>query len=173
MHKLNRLPTVAELINVCWLENCGRIKTWMLSPATLSTAYLVFKTTTGWYVFEFQPIEAVVGLVGGEIHEQIVYLDAERERRQRYQIVPMRVRFSNSGRSSILVFQAPQPQPRENKEQDGLKYPRERVDGWQEKRLSWVCSSMDQEKIMGNLKWAFWRSKVVTGRVASFFKGLR
>ena len=42
----------------------------------------------------------------------------------------MRVGFFNSGRNSILVFQAPQPQPRENKELDGLKYPRERVDGW-------------------------------------------
>ena len=33
------------------------------------------------------------------------------------------------------MFQAPQPQPRVNKEQDGLKYPRERVDGWQETEL--------------------------------------
>ena len=72
----------------------------------------------------------MVGLLGGEIHKQTVYLDAERERRRRYQIVPMRVGFFNSGRSSILVFQAPQPQPREKKELDGLKYPRESVDGW-------------------------------------------
>ena len=72
----------------------------------------------------------MVGLVGGEIHKHTVYLDAERERRRQYQIVPMQVGFFNSGRSSILVFQAPQPQPRENKKLDGLKYPRESIDGW-------------------------------------------
>ena len=49
MHKLNRFPKVAEL-----------------------------KTTTALYGFEFQPIEAMLGLVGGEIHKQSVYLYAER-----------------------------------------------------------------------------------------------
>ena len=81
MHKLNRFPKVAELTSVCWLEICGRINTFMLSLAIPYTAYLESKTTTASYGFEFQPIEAVLGLDGGEIHKQSVYLDAERGRR--------------------------------------------------------------------------------------------
>ena len=134
MHKLNRFPKVAELTSVCWLEICGRINTCMLSLATPYTAYLEFKATTASYGFEFQPIEAVLGLAGGEIHKQSVYLDAERGWRLRYQILPMRVGFFNSCRSSIMGFHAPHPQPREKEEQDGLKYPK-RADGWQETEL--------------------------------------
>ena len=47
----------------------------------------------------------------------------------------MRVGFFNSCHSSITGFHAPQPQPRENEELDGLKYPKERVDGWLETDL--------------------------------------
>ena len=34
-----------------------------------------------------------------------------------------------------MGFHAPHPQPRENEELDGLKYPKERVDGWLETDL--------------------------------------
>ena len=47
----------------------------------------------------------------------------------------MRVGFFNSCHSNITGFHAPQPQPRENEELDGLKYPKERVDGWPETEL--------------------------------------
>ena len=57
----------------------------------------------------------------------------------------MRVGFFNSGRNSILVFQAPQPQPRENKELDGLKYPRERVDGWLKTELGEFFSGSGED----------------------------
>ena len=130
MHKLNRFPKVAELTSVCWLEICGRINTCILSLATLYTAYLEFKTTTASYGYEFQPIEAVLGLVGGEIHKQSVCLDAERGRRLRFQILPMQVGLFNSSCSSIMGFHTPQPKHRENEELDGLKYPKERVDGY-------------------------------------------
>ena len=115
---------------MCWLEICGRINTCILSLATLYTAYLEFKTTTASYGYEFQPIEAVLGLVGGEIHKQFAYLYAERGQRLQYQILPMRVGFFNSGYSSIMGFYTPQPQPREYEELDGLKYPKEKVDGY-------------------------------------------
>ena len=72
----------------------------------------------------------MVGLVGGEIHKQFAYLYAERGQRLQYQILPMRVGFFNSGCSSIMGFYAPQPQPREYEKLDGLKYPKERVDGY-------------------------------------------
>ena len=121
---------MVELTSVCRLEICGRINTCMLSLAILYTAYLEFKTTTASYGFEFQPIEAVLGLVGGKIHKQSVCLDAERGWRLRYQILPTQVGFFNSGHSSIMGFHAPQPQPRENEELDGLKYPKERGDGY-------------------------------------------
>ena len=130
MHKLNRFPKVAELTSVCWLEICGRINTCILSLATLYTAYLEFKTTTASYGYEFQPIEAVLGLVGGEIHKQSVCLDAERGQRLRFQILPMQVGLFNSSHSSIMGFHTPQPKHRENEELDGLKYPKEKVDGY-------------------------------------------
>ncbi|KAM3742731.1 hypothetical protein ACB098_07G090300 [Castanea mollissima] len=130
-----RFPEVAELIKVCWLEIRGRINTCILSPATLYAAYLVFKTTTGSYGFESQPIEVEVGLVGGEIHKQTVYLDAYGGRRLRYQIVPRRIGVFNRPLRRIPGLQAPQPQPKENEELNGPKYPKERVDGWLEIEL--------------------------------------
>jgi hypothetical protein len=81
---------VAELVSVCWLEIRGKINTCMLSPATLYTAYLVFKVTTGSFGFEDQPVEVAVGVVGSDGHKRkrSVFLDTERGRRQRNQTVP-------------------------------------------------------------------------------------
>ncbi|GMY14099.1 F-box protein At2g02240-like [Fagus crenata] len=125
-----RFPEVAELISVCWLEIRGRFNTRMLSPATLYTAYFVFKTTTGSYGFENRPIEVAVGLVGAEIHYQTVYLNAERRQNLRYRIVPRR-RFGLFRHSGIMGY--PAPQPRET--DDGSEYPKERADGWLEIEL--------------------------------------
>ena len=43
------------------------------------------------------------------------------------------------------MFQASQPQPRENKELDGLQYPRERVDGWLETELGEFFSGSGED----------------------------
>ncbi|TKY63642.1 putative F-box protein PP2-B12 [Spatholobus suberectus] len=60
-----RVSEVAELVIVCWLEIKGRIKTRILSPNTLYTAYLVFKqSSAGAYGFKNQPVEVSVGVVG-------------------------------------------------------------------------------------------------------------
>ena len=58
-----------------------------------------------------------------------------------------------------MGFHAPQPQPRENEEQDGLKYPKKRADGWQESELGefFKGSGEDQEELeMSVLKVKGW-----------------
>lgn len=77
-------------MSVHWFEVRGLINTSMLSPQTLYGAYLVFKPS-GWLWnlwFEYQPVEASIVISGGDQVEQNVFLDVERGRRLRYQIVP-------------------------------------------------------------------------------------
>jgi hypothetical protein len=126
----NRFPEVAELISVCWLEIRGKINTSMLSPATLYTACLVFKVTTGSFGFVHQPVEVAAGVVGSAGgHKRSVFLDAERGRRLRHQIVRRRGRHF-SHHSGILCQP---PQPRAKDEDD--ERPKERGDGWLEMEL--------------------------------------
>ncbi|KOM30024.1 hypothetical protein LR48_Vigan845s005200 [Vigna angularis] len=87
-----RFSEVAELVSVCWLEIRGWINTGMLSPKTLYGAYLVFRPSpSGIYGFDYQSVEVSIRIAGGEVSKRIVYLDAERGRRLRYQIVPRRI----------------------------------------------------------------------------------
>ncbi|KAG8633115.1 hypothetical protein MANES_18G077024v8 [Manihot esculenta] len=73
----SRFAEVAELIGVCWLEINGRINTQMLSPATMYTAYLVFKLATGASGFRSQNAEVSVGLAGSTFSfKRSVLLDA-------------------------------------------------------------------------------------------------
>lgn len=122
----SRFADVAELIGVCWLEIRGKINTLMLSPDTLYVAYLVYRTTAGAYGFDHQPVEVTVGLAGTEGCKKSVYLDAERERQQRYQIVVRRVGLFRH--SHAMGLQAP-VSTRENKK-SGHHNPQEREDGW-------------------------------------------
>ncbi|KAK7258581.1 hypothetical protein RIF29_24162 [Crotalaria pallida] len=71
-----RFPEVAELIRVCWFEIKGMIKTSILSPKTLYGAYLVFKPSNiGSYGFDYQPVEAFVGIVGeDDTQRRSIYL---------------------------------------------------------------------------------------------------
>jgi len=115
---------------VCWLEIRGKINTCMLSPATLYTACLVFKITTGSFGFEYQPIEVAVGVAGSEGHKRSVYLDAERQRRPHNRIVPRRRRVGLFNHSRIM-YQAPRP-----REEDACgECPKKRGDGWLEIEL--------------------------------------
>ncbi|GMN25938.1 hypothetical protein TIFTF001_001127 [Ficus carica] len=79
-----RFEDVAELIMVCWFEIRGKIDIQMLSPSTLYTVNLVFKSNIDAYGFEHQPVEATIGLVGGETTTRSVYLDSERGHRMSY-----------------------------------------------------------------------------------------
>ena len=124
---------MAELISVCWFEIRGKIDIRMLSPSTLYTANLVFKSAGGAYGFDYQPVDATVGLVGGETPTRLVYLDAERGRRQRFQIVPRRLgqlsRYWN-----LQEFKTP-PTPSEEDNNNDHQHPKERGDGWMEVEL--------------------------------------
>lgn len=77
----NRFEEVAELIDVCWLEIHGKIETQMLSPATMYTAYLVFKLAREAYGWHAPPAEVSVGLAGSESTKSRVCLDTGRGRR--------------------------------------------------------------------------------------------
>jgi hypothetical protein len=120
---------VAELVSVCWFEIRGWINTIMLSPKTLYGAYLVFKSSaSGTHGFEYQPCEASIAIAGGDTVERNVFLDAERGRRLRYQIVP---RFRTTG---IFTRLRPLVEPIESVD-DMQKYPKQRADGWLEMEL--------------------------------------
>nr|TKS11172.1 F-box family protein [Populus alba] len=124
----SRFGEVAELISVCWLEILGKINATMLSPATLYTAYLVFRPTRGLYGLDYQPVEVGVGLVGSERGKRNVYLDSERGWRQQYHFVSRRIGLFN--RCRIVGMPASEP-ARENNGQ----YPNKREDGWLEIEL--------------------------------------
>ncbi|KAJ8753020.1 hypothetical protein K2173_008807 [Erythroxylum novogranatense] len=61
-----RFGEVAELIEVCWFEIRGRISASLLSPATFYSAYLVFKSATETYGFDYRPLDISMGLAGVE-----------------------------------------------------------------------------------------------------------
>ncbi|XP_024029827.1 putative F-box protein PP2-B12 [Morus notabilis] len=130
----SRFEDVAELISVCWFEICGNIDIRMLSPSTLYTANLVFKSTMGAYGFEHLPVEATIGLVGGETSMRSVYLDAERGRRLRYRIVPRRLGLYIRNRTVEYETEAPPPREADN-DQKVQNHPKERGDGWLEIEL--------------------------------------
>ena len=119
-------------MSVCWLEIRGWINTGTLSPETLYGAYLVFKpSSAGAYGFEYQSVEVSVGVAGGETRKKTVFLDAERGRRLRYQIVPRRIGIGIFNRARFMAA-AEVPEPRENLD---IQYPKQREDGWLEVEL--------------------------------------
>ncbi|KAJ6758697.1 hypothetical protein OIU74_025365 [Salix koriyanagi] len=124
----SRFGEVAELISVCWLEIRGKINATMLSPATLYTAYLVFRPTGGVYGLDYHPVEVRVGLVGSESGKRNVYLDSESGCKQQYHFVRRHTRIFNRGR--IVGMPASEPA----RESDG-HYPKKRGDGWLEIEL--------------------------------------
>ncbi|PIA36199.1 hypothetical protein AQUCO_03400246v1 [Aquilegia coerulea] len=76
----SRFAEVAQLVNVCWLEIKGTIKTQLLSPKTTYAAYIVVKFADDAYGLDRHPAEVLVGFVGegGNASDHIVLLDSER-----------------------------------------------------------------------------------------------
>ncbi|KAL1341777.1 hypothetical protein HN51_028311 [Arachis hypogaea] len=137
-----RFSEVAELVSVCWLEIRGWINTHMLSPDTLYGAYLVFKpSSAGAYGFEYQSIEVSIAVAGGETHKRTVFLDPERGKRLRYQIVPRRVGIFN--RTRMVAAAGPPQPPRDNLDD---QYPKDRKDGWLEMELGQFFSEGGEDK---------------------------
>nr|CAN62661.1 hypothetical protein VITISV_027495 [Vitis vinifera] len=63
------IPIFSEVANlklVWWLEINGKMNTCILSPRTNYVVYLVFQRNDRFHGFEGNPIEASVGIVGGE-----------------------------------------------------------------------------------------------------------
>uniref|UniRef100_A0A5B6Z146 Putative F-box protein PP2-B10-like n=1 Tax=Davidia involucrata TaxID=16924 RepID=A0A5B6Z146_DAVIN len=148
---------VAELIRVCWLEIRGNISTRLLSLETSYAAYLVFRSSTGTYGFEYQPAEGWVGISGDEGETRTVYLDPEEggEQRHGYQhpIIPRRIgMFSNN----IMLRQ-----PRESSGQ----YPKMRGDGWMEIELGEYFSRGGEDGELGmslmEVKGGDWKSGLI------------
>ncbi|KAK9062821.1 hypothetical protein SSX86_020011 [Deinandra increscens subsp. villosa] len=167
----SRFAEVAELLSVCWLEVHGRIDTSLLSTDTLYAAYLVYKSTSHTYGFEYHPAEVSVGLSGVENQTdrqtRTVILDPEASQRQRSeheQIPPVRGRLGMFGRlrrlGSALNTAPPRdgPKPR----QDG---PKPRQDGWLEIELGEFYNEKGQEgevdMSMMEVKGGNWKSGLI------------
>lgn len=156
-------------MSVCWLEIRGWINTGMLSPKTLYGAYLVFRPSpAGIYGFDYQSVEVSIRVAGGEVSKRIVYLDAERGRRLRYQIVPRRIfnraRFltgfeappaehnsnnnsNNNRNNNSFDFQYPNiNNNNRNNNSFDLQYPKERGDGWMEVELGDFFNDGEDDK---------------------------
>lgn len=143
-------------MSVCWLEIRGWINTGMLSPKTLYGAYLVFKPSpAGIFGFDYQSVEVSVGIAGGEASKRTVFLDAERGRRLRYQIVPRRAGIFNRARFLTSV-ETPPAQHNSNINNNNnssnnnnsvdLQYPKERGDGWMEVELGDFFNDGEDDK---------------------------
>ncbi|RDX76919.1 F-box protein PP2-B11, partial [Mucuna pruriens] len=138
-----RFSEVAELVSVCWLEIRGWMNTGMLSPKTLYGAYLVFKSNpAGTYGFDDQSVEVTIGIGGGDTRRRTVFLDSERGRRLRYQIVPRRTGIFNRAR---FMATAVEPPTREETNID-LQYPKKRDDGWLEVELGDFFNQGEEDK---------------------------
>lgn len=102
----------------------------MLSPNTLYTAFIVFKSTSETYGFDHQPAEVSIGIRGLESQTQTVFLEPEGESRRTYPVVPRRrIRMFNRGRvmnpNTIMSL---------NPSSNGNS-PKQREDGWMEIEL--------------------------------------
>ncbi|POO02993.1 Phloem protein [Trema orientale] len=118
----SRFEDVAELIDVCWLEIRGKIDVSLLSPSTLYTAILVFKSTEEAYGFSIQAGKGAVGLAEGEKLTRKIVLDVKRRQGQ------SRRRNRRQRRNRNLVES-------QRGRDDELYYPRVRGDGWMETEL--------------------------------------
>ncbi|XP_027365554.1 putative F-box protein PP2-B12 isoform X2 [Abrus precatorius] len=140
-----RFSEVAELVSVCWLEIRAWMNTGMLSPTTLYGAYLVFKPSrAGTYGFEYQSVEVCVGIGESDTCKRTVFLDPERERRLRYQIVPRRV--FNRARFMVEAQAAPVMENNNSNSNVDLEYPKQRGDGWLEVELGEFFNEGGEDK---------------------------
>ncbi|CAN0892403.1 Putative F-box protein PP2-B12 [Linum grandiflorum] len=142
----SRFGEAAELVGVCWLEIKGTITTSILSPATLYTAYLVFKPTQGSYGFDYQPVEVSVGISGSEDLKNVrtAFLDGggAEQMKRRVQVVTAPRRLGSIARFSrgrVLGFLPHVPVQGMSNDDGGGRvegiYPKVRDDGWFEVEL--------------------------------------
>ncbi|XP_071922130.1 putative F-box protein PP2-B12 [Coffea arabica] len=156
----SRFSVVAELLDVCWLEIRGKIRTSMLSPETNYAAYLVFTSKSRIYGFEYQPAEAEVGISGQEGKKQAVHLDPDGAQRPRHQIMP-RWRRGLFGHhlAGRMIYQETL-----HADQD-VQNPRQRGDGWMEVELGEIFikegQDVDLEMSLMEVKGGNWKSGLI------------
>ncbi|XP_059665668.1 F-box protein PP2-B10-like [Cornus florida] len=126
----SRFREVAELVSVCWLEIRGKIDTCMLSPDTTYAAYLVFKSTSAMYGFEYQPVEGWVAVGGNKSETRTVYLDPAPEERQQFHIVLRQAGMLRYPTTGMVGRQASPPRENPPCRESNAQYPKERGDGW-------------------------------------------
>ncbi|KAJ9552822.1 hypothetical protein OSB04_016867 [Centaurea solstitialis] len=124
----SRFAEVAELISVCWFEVHGRISTSMLSPDTTYVAFIVFKSTSETYGFEYQPAEVSIGISGHKTQTRSVFLEPGLDHRRQHPLIPRRRMgmFHRGHRANPIGPINP------NANGNG---PKEREDGWLEIEL--------------------------------------
>ncbi|KAL3631660.1 hypothetical protein CASFOL_024644 [Castilleja foliolosa] len=120
----SRFSEVAELLNVCWFEIRGKIKSEMLSPGTNYAAYLVYTWKFTAYGFEEQGAKA---FFVHKSEKRSVSLYTDGAQRQRIQFVPR-------GLSGLFSHRTDRIQQEATMETNS-EYPKQRSDGWMEVKL--------------------------------------
>ncbi|ESQ33085.1 hypothetical protein EUTSA_v10005433mg [Eutrema salsugineum] len=69
----SRFEKIAELLDGCWLNIRAGMHTRYLSPETLYSVYIVFKTKNGCTGLEDVPVEVGVRLIGQISSEKLIY----------------------------------------------------------------------------------------------------
>ncbi|KAL3523400.1 hypothetical protein ACH5RR_016234 [Cinchona calisaya] len=156
----SRFAVVAELLDVCWLEIRGKIRSCMLSPDSTYAAYLVFSSRTRTYGFEYQPAEASIVISGQEGQKQAVHLDPDGAQRLRQHIRPRRRRGVFGLRQAALMSQ-PETIPTDS----DVQYAKQRGDGWMEAKLGeiFINGGQDVELDMSlmEIKGGNWKSGLI------------
>nr|GMC76274.1 F-box protein PP2-B10-like [Ipomoea batatas] len=148
----SRFSEAAELLDVCWLEICGKINSSMLSPNTNYAAYLVFSLQPRAYGFEYQPVEASIEISGHEAQKKTVYLDHQRPQKEGYTIIPRRIGIFNQR----VIHRM--------RQREKAGYSKERSDKWMEVELGefFVKNGQDAEIAMCLMQIkSHWKSGVI------------
>ncbi|OAY67309.1 F-box protein PP2-B11 [Ananas comosus] len=135
-HPNSRFPQVAKLLNVCWLEIRGKIKSKLLSPNTTYAAYLIFKVDENYNGLSYPPQEAMV-ILGSQVSERTLRLVRPRMGAPARRNTRIFRSFLN-WRGVLAVPQSQDEAEEEEEEEDtsGVEVsPRSRDDGWMEVEL--------------------------------------
>ncbi|CAH9051972.1 unnamed protein product [Cuscuta europaea] len=147
----SRFPEVAELLDVCWLEICGKINITLLSPNTNYAAYLVFVLQPRSYGFHHKLVDASIDIIGGyygQVEKQTVYLSTQVEREAHPLVAPrefIRVPTQRVRQENMNAVAG---------EEKAARLPKKRSDEWMEVELGefFVTDGEDRGDICVSLR---------------------
>ncbi|XP_071928012.1 F-box protein PP2-B10-like [Coffea arabica] len=153
---MSRFTEVAELLDVCWLEIQGKIKTCLLSPDTTYASYLVFIWNDA-FGFDYEPAEGEVGMSGQEGQKKTVHLDPETHTQQS---MPRRQRWRfGHCQTATMRWQEVRPGDRD------AQTPKQRSDGWMEVELGEIFikggEDVDMEMALTEVKGGNWKRGLI------------